>query len=132
MAIALNHVFSFVEEGFPRKRILFAEKLKVGQTRDHAGQGTSAQFVYFPKDYLEFIWLRSIGESQFNQLKLNRRAAWRESGFSPFGIGLSGKVPLEHRDLFEEYLPPYSESLRIMIYRKCEEVPSLPLIFCRS
>ena len=95
VALALDHVFAFVAEGFPDEPLLDAAGYRVAFGRDHEGQGTANRLLLFAENYLELIWLARPDEAAANLLRLDRRADWRASGASPFGIGLRGPIAPE-------------------------------------
>ncbi len=57
VALALDHVFAFVAEGFPDERRLAEAGYRVAFGRDHEGQGTANRLLLFAESYLELIWL---------------------------------------------------------------------------
>ena len=57
----------------------------------HDGQGTASMAAFFENAYLELLWIDSTtaDSAHLSDLADFRRAAsWRDSGASPFGIGL--------------------------------------------
>jgi len=67
----------------------------------HDGQGTASISTEFDDGYIELMWVEPSVEvvpaGQRAVEKFRQRAAWRTSGWSPFGINLSpttpGKIP---------------------------------------
>jgi hypothetical protein len=95
----------------------------------HEGQGTRNRRLLLQRHYLEWVWLHARGDAETNALRLDRRADWERTGWSPFGIGLRGSLADAGADAFEEYRPPYAMNVAIWIARACAIDPSLPLIF---
>jgi hypothetical protein len=58
----------------------------------HDGQGTASMAAFFDNAYLELLWVDSgaaVDSAHLSDLADFRRAAsWRDSGASPFGLGL--------------------------------------------
>jgi len=58
----------------------------------HGGEGTASIAAFFENSYLELLWVDSsvAVDSAHHQVlaDFQRAAAWRESGASPFGVGL--------------------------------------------
>ena len=58
----------------------------------HDGQGTASRAAFFENTYLELLWVdSSVTVDSLHRLDLAefvRAAKWRQSGASPFGIGL--------------------------------------------
>ena len=58
----------------------------------HDGQGTASMAAFFENAYLELLWVDSavtVDSTHISDLADFRRAAnWRDSGASPFGLGL--------------------------------------------
>ncbi|HEY9887782.1 MAG TPA: hypothetical protein V6D02_05230, partial [Candidatus Obscuribacterales bacterium] len=55
------------------------------------GQGTANRRVFFHNAMLEFLWVRAVAETltpTIAPLQLAARANHRQTGFSPFGMGL--------------------------------------------
>lgn len=71
--LALNHYFTFVEPAFPERQGLIDSGFKLVGPCRHEGQWTCAEFVLFPENYFEFIWIDDLEASQNNLLKLYRR-----------------------------------------------------------
>jgi len=61
-------------------------------TAHHNGRGTASVAAFFENAYLELLWVDStiaVDSANLSDLADYRRAAsWRDSGASPFGIGL--------------------------------------------
>lgn len=83
----------------------------------HEGEGTTSLVAFFENAYLELMWVdSSVAVDSAHQLDLaefRRATAWRETGASPFGVGLhflSGTLAdlaVPHRqDAIPETNPP--------------------------
>ena len=106
MALALDHVFCFVHSD--GRDIAAVERAGFVVTKDphsHRDQGTSCRVSVFPEHYLEWIWLRSRGEAEVHELRLDRRADWRTTDACPFGLGLRGPIEARDRGSFLPYHP---------------------------
>ncbi|HEX6252211.1 MAG TPA: VOC family protein [Gemmatimonadaceae bacterium] len=89
-----DHVFVFVSTGGEAE----AEALRaLGFRMDsgvmqHAGGGTASRSAVFENFYVELIWVDStVGVSERSRerfAEMQRAAAWRSTGVSPFGLGL--------------------------------------------
>lgn len=92
--LELDHVYVVVAPGAAAA----AEALRrVGIVIDsnvtrHDGQGTASRAAFFENTYLELLWVdSSVTVDSLHRLDLAefvRAAKWRQSGASPFGIGL--------------------------------------------
>ena len=60
-------------KSFPQKQELLKEGYTFFGPRIHKGQGTSAEFILFPKNYFEYIWIDDLEASKNNLLKLYKR-----------------------------------------------------------
>ncbi len=62
------------------------------ETVRHDGEGTTSLAAFFENAYLELMWVdSSVAVDSAHQLdvaEFRRAAAWRQTGASPFGIGL--------------------------------------------
>lgn len=62
------------------------------ETVRHDGEGTTSLAAFFENAYLELMWVdSSVAVDSAHQLDVvgfRRAAAWRQTGASPFGIGL--------------------------------------------
>jgi Glyoxalase-like domain len=112
-----DHIFIWVSTGAPEAATL--QKLGLytdGKVHKHSGQGTSSMVFLFENAYLELIW---IDESEVARRKgqqmgtdLLARAAWKQTGASPFGIGLhhraagSSHPPFPTKKYWAEWMKP--------------------------
>jgi hypothetical protein len=98
--VALDHVWIVASPGAPERKLLTDAGFTIARNQNqHDGQGTSSITVEFVNGYLELIWVDdAVAGSPVVVAKFRNRAAWRTSGWSPFGIGLhrvgSEKDPL--------------------------------------
>jgi hypothetical protein len=91
VTLRLDHVFCFVAD--PAEAVARIEaagwELDAGIT--HPGQGTRNRRLIFAEQYLELIWVHDPAEAAANPLRLDRRAAWKETGASPLGLAFLGR-----------------------------------------
>lgn len=126
MAIALNHYFTLVDESFPQKQELLKQGFKLTGPRKHTGQGTSAEFILFPKNYFEYIWIDDLEASKNNILKLYRR---NQKNACKYGLCFTGVLPEKYNKDFILYTPPYSPSSNIRVLEESIDNIAMPLIF---
>jgi hypothetical protein len=119
-SLELDHVFCFCDPDLLETAILENHGFTITSGRSHQGQGTANRSVLFEKNYLELIFLSSEHEAKENPLRLDRRALWKQTGASPFGIALRGFLTERDRQHFWEYNPPYLQSGSILIHRTSE------------
>ena len=112
-----DHIFIWVSPGAPEAATL--QKLGLytdGKVHKHVGQGTSSKVFSFENAYLELIWIdepevaRRKGQEMGTDLLA--RAAWKQTGASPFGIGLhyraagSRVLPFATKKYWAEWMKP--------------------------
>ena len=96
--LRFDHIWLFVQAGAP-ERVAFEKAGFVIDPRvsQHEGQGTASVSVEFDDGYIELMWVDPtvpvVPEAQRAVEKFRQRAAWRTSGWSPFGINLSPIKP---------------------------------------
>ena len=99
--LELDHIFVFVDpaETKPGGGVferLAALGLESSFTRRHVGQGTANLCYALDNAYLELLYVADEDElaaSPLNRAGFAARAAWRETGASPFGIACRGALP---------------------------------------
>lgn len=126
----LDHLFCFCEPQLIRE----TENTKNAEFtlysgNHHQGQGTAMRAIMFEDNYLELIFLESQSDAENNPLRLDKRADWRNTGASPFGICLRGAIPENERHQFWTYNPPYWPEGEIFIHKSNEDKTEQPLIF---
>ncbi len=113
--LELDHLFVFcaAEEAAAEGRIgrvLADAGLVPTYSRRHAGQGTENICFCFDDAYLELLFVSDAAElaaPAVGRTGLSARARWRDTGASPFGIGLrGGPLPFGTWDYRFEGLPP--------------------------
>lgn len=129
MPLEIDHIYSFCDSSLPEVARLENHGLTLTAGRTHRGQGTANRCVMFEENYFELIYLASEHEARSNPLRLDRRADWRTTGASPFGIALRGQLAEEDREKFWAYHPPYAPGMVIWIHEANEKNPELPMIF---
>ncbi len=127
--LEVDHFFCFVQPEGEWLNALNGAGWVLDAGSEHVGQGTTNRRLPFEHQFLELIWLSSRHDAERNPLRLDRRADWRTTGASPFGIGLRGTLPFGARQHFWSYEPPYAPGLQILIHRDNEERPERPLVF---
>ncbi len=129
MSYEFNHTFMFVDKDFPEESLFRDSDLICTMEREHLGQGTSAKFIMFPDNYLEFIWMSNKDDAKKNLIPIQEKANWKTSGWNPFGIAFSGHVPENEKKYFEEYSPDYNRGKSIWIDKRSIENKEWPLLF---
>lgn len=124
--MVLNHYFTLVDKSFPQRKDLIKKGFKLTGPLNHKGQGTSAEFILFPKNYFEYIWIDDLESSKNNLLQLYRRD---KEGACKYGLCFAGIIPEGHEKDFVLYTPPYSPNSKIMVLKESIEDLSMPLIF---
>ena len=88
-----DHIFIWVSPGAPEAAALQKSGLYTdGRIHKHVGQGTSSTVFLFENAYLELIWVDEPDVARQKSLEMGTdllaRVSWRQTGASPFGIGL--------------------------------------------
>ena len=112
-----DHIFIWVSPGAPEAATL--QKLGLytdGKVHKHVGQGTSSKVFIFENAYLELIWVDepevARRKSQDMGTDLLARVDWRQTGASPFGIGLhylaagNRALPFPTKKYWAEWMKP--------------------------
>jgi hypothetical protein len=123
--IEIDHIFTIVSPHFLEKGLIKPNSL-IGNLTHHKGQGTSAEFMPFEQNYLEFIWLSNEEEARNNDLHLQQRFT---SNKCPFGFGFRGKVDEGHLDDFNIYKPSYLSQGRILDHKSQTSNFNIPMYF---
>jgi hypothetical protein len=129
VSLEIDHLFCMVEPGGGWDGRARAAGLVLDDGIEHPGQGTRNRRLFFADRYVEFLWVEGRVEAEGNPLRLDRRADWRATGGSPFGLGLRGTLTDAERAEFWPYRPPYAPGACILIHRANEEDPAQPLVF---
>ena len=93
-ALELDHIYIVIQPPASRAAEALRQAGLVVDTtiNRHEGQGTASIAAFFDNAYLELLWVdsaTSVDSAHLADLADFRRAAnWRESGASPFGLGL--------------------------------------------
>lgn len=130
MSYEIDHIFQIVKNEEEATELASATGFKIFPRIDHKGQGTSAIFLIFKKNYFEYIWLRDEEEAKNNFLRWDLKQKAFLNGGSPFGIAFRGRIPVKLENKFVEYKPNYGAS-RYQIYMLQESIenPLLPIFF---
>jgi hypothetical protein len=91
--VELDHIFIWVSKGAPEAKALEEIGLQAfAEATQHTGQGTASKVFLFENAYLELIWIEDEEAAAKNAARsgidMRGRARWRQTGASPFGIGL--------------------------------------------
>jgi hypothetical protein len=127
--LEIDHIFCFVEPDGDWAQRLSGAGLRLDDGIEHPGQGTRNRRLFMPDRYLEMVWLSDRPGAEGNPLRLDRRADWRTTGASPFGIGVRRSLDdtldntLDDRNAFWPYRPPYAPEATIWIHRADEAQP---------
>jgi len=92
-SVEIDHVFLATRPGAPEAAALRAAGFRIPEhVTHHTGGGTSSVSILFENAYLELLYADStVGDSASTPAERahwRRVLGWRESGASPFGIGL--------------------------------------------
>ena len=124
--LVLDHVFCMVPPDGDWAARLAGAGWALDAGTAHAGQGTRNRRLVLARQYLELAWVEDDAVARGNQLRLDRRADWRRTGASPFGIGLRGRLP---GDRLGDYRPYEGLPIRVWVHRDDERAPERPLVF---
>ncbi|MGE5476392.1 MAG: VOC family protein [Bacteroidales bacterium] len=128
MGTKLCHVFVFVENRAAAQAALDACGLAESFRRTHDGQGTANLCACFDNAYLELLWAEdqtALASVSVARTRLAERSRWRDSGASPFGIGLRGRIPFPTW----EYRPPHLPDGMGVAVALGSEDPRQPFLF---
>jgi hypothetical protein len=92
----------------------------------HPGQGTRNRRLLLAGQYVELVWIENPAEARANPLRLDRRAEWADTGASPFGVGLRGRLTDEQCEAFWLY---EDLGFPIWVHRDDERRTERPLTF---
>jgi len=131
--LELDHIFVFVDaaETKPGGGVferLAAFGLEPSFARRHVGQGTANLCYALDNAYLELLFVADEGElkaSSLNRAGFAARAAWRQTGASPFGMACRGTLPGKSWVYCNPDFPP---GVSIAISRESDD-PAMPFVF---
>ncbi|MCM5556895.1 VOC family protein [Pleomorphomonas sp. JP5] len=134
MTLELDHLFVFVEpeDVAPGGGVFEALKalgLEPSFTRRHVGQGTANLCFAFDNAYLELLHVADADElrtSPLGRAGFAKRAAWRETGASPFGIAARGGRL--SGDSWEYRNPQFPPGVSIAISAESDDL-AMPFVF---
>lgn len=131
--MSIDHIFIFTDDKGKIADDLVQFGWTEGSSRIHGGQGTTNRKFYFDNFFLEILWVHN--EEEFTSEKtmsmgLWQRAAYKTSGYSPFGLCLVNTDDTDpiFKDAFP-YQPEYFPSGMEIEILKNETHPDLPWIF---
>lgn len=115
--LELDHVFVWVTKEAPEAKTLEKAGLQIHNgTHKHDGQGTASKVFIFENAYLELIWIDDEQAAAKNATRsgidMTKRARWKKSGASPFGVGLHRRpgsesiIPFPVRLYWAEWMKP--------------------------
>ncbi|MBV9005241.1 MAG: VOC family protein [Solirubrobacterales bacterium] len=124
--LELDHVFCVVDDLDHTAALLEQDGWVLDAGTVHTGQGTRNRRLLWPEHYLELLRVVDPSEAFANPLRLDRRAEWRSTGASPFGLVLRGQLADRQRQHFIAYddLGP-----RLWVHRDNLEAPARPQVF---
>ena len=133
--LVLDHVWIAVAPGAPERAALEKAGFRIApDVNRHDGRGTASVTAEFRGRYLELIYVdSSVPVSPGLEIvakKFQRKAAWRETRASPFGIGARrtastpAAFPFSTWKVAEEWMPRGS-SMEILTPREMPDAPSL-------
>jgi hypothetical protein len=136
MTLEIDHLFVCCSPGAPEAELLLGSGFSEGQPNTHPGQGTSCRRFFFRNGYLELLWIhdeREVRSDLVTPSALWERIHYRQTGYSPFGIGLRHSMedagPLELPFTTWAYRPPYlPPSLEICVADTGRQIAE-PFIF---
>ncbi|NER04767.1 MAG: VOC family protein [Okeania sp. SIO3C4] len=131
--LEVDHIFRIVDDDADAINKISLLGFSPSEIGEHTEQGTSSRFIFFEKNYLELIYLRSREESQNNFLKFHQRVDnFSNKSGSPYGIGFRGKLSEIEKNDFELYQPKYNlsgKSFTIYMHGSYFTNPEMPGIF---
>lgn len=125
-ALELDHVVCVVDDLDRPSRVLERAGWVLDAGTVHVGQGTRNRRLAWPEHHLELLCVTDEREAAAGPLRFDRRARWRTTGASPFGIGFRGVLAEPERAGFWLY---EEGGARIWIHRGNERAPERPLLF---
>jgi hypothetical protein len=89
MATVLDHLFILCDAGAPEAAALTRLGLEEGPPNRHPGQGTACRRFFFPRHYIELLWVENQEEARSDATARTRlwdRWSARPQGGCPFGL----------------------------------------------
>jgi hypothetical protein len=89
MALTFDHLFVMCDSGAPEADFLTGIGLMEGPSNVHPGQGTACRRFFFPRQYLELVWVANSEEARSEasaRTRLWDRWSARHQGGCPFGL----------------------------------------------
>jgi Glyoxalase-like domain len=134
MTLELDHLFICTAVGAAEIDQLLRLGLKEGNSNSHPGQGTACRRIFFHNAYLEFLWVVDEQEARADAVRplgLWERWRYRQTGYSPFGLGLrvqpaSSTFRLPFQTV--PYRPPYLPGVQVDVAANAV-FPAEPLVF---
>ena len=131
--LEVDHIFRIVEDDTDAINKISSLGFSPSEIGEHTEQGTSSRLIFFEKNFLELIYLRSREESLKNFIKFHQRVDnFRNKSGSPYGIGFRGELSNTEKNDFELYQPQYNlygKSFTIYMHGSYFTNPEMPAIF---
>lgn len=117
--LELDHFFVFTQPQAPEADDVIALGFKEGSRNVHPGQGTANRRIFCRNAMIEFLWVKDPAETETPEIapmQFLARSNYRQSGYSPFGIGLryrseikdeARSLPFDTWAYRPSYLPPH-------------------------
>lgn len=134
--LELDHVFLLTRpHQAPEADAVMAAGFTEGSRNVHPGQGTANRRIFFRNAMVEFLWVQNATDTEtvaIAPMQFLARSQYRQSGYSPFGIGLRYQAAIADADKHlpfatwafrPPYLPPHWE------FAVAQTQPHEPLIF---
>jgi hypothetical protein len=112
MTIEFDHLFICTSIDAPEIDEVLALGFTEGTPSRHVGQGTANRRIFLHNAMLEFLWVADEQEVQSEAIALThlwQRWQYRQTGYSPFGIGFRWREATERSLPFNSWAfrPPY-------------------------
>ena len=112
--IELDHFFVCTKINAPEIEQVLNCGLIEGRANTHPGQGTANRCIFFRNAMLEFLWVfdeEEVRTPLIAPTHLGEKWRYRETGYSPFGIGFRRKTEQKNLPFATwAYCPPYLSS----------------------
>ena len=114
MPTVLDHLFILCDAGAPEAAALARIGLIEGPPNNHPGQGTACRRFFFPRQYVELLWIEDRTEALSDATRPTRlwdRWSARRQGACPFGLvfttddDMTVTAPFPTRAYEPAYLP---------------------------
>ncbi len=124
--LELDHVFCIVADLDHTAALLEHDGWLLEAGTVHPGRGTRNRRLLWSEQYLELLHVADPAEAFANPLRLDRRAEWRSTGASPFGLMLRGQLDRQCR---EDYIACDDLGPRLWVHHDNLQAPARPQVF---